>query len=98
MDIHQIFLVSMAVAAVLHWALDSILLSVSLPTLGFVGHVLFVVFVKPYEGGGASMWPVALLFVGISAGVGALIGSLMGGALRTLMPSPFALHSSDKDR
>ena len=50
------------------------------------------------KAGGASMWPVALLFVGISAGVGALIGSLMGGALRTLIPSPFALHSSDKDR
>jgi hypothetical protein len=35
--------------------------------------VLFQEFVMPYEGGGASMWPIALFTAGIA---GALIGAI----------------------
>jgi hypothetical protein len=42
--------------------------------------VLFSEFVLPYMGGGASMWPIALLFGGIfgaiSGGLGTIIASI----------------------
>jgi hypothetical protein len=41
--------------------------------------VLFAAFVLPYQGGGASMWPVALLFGGamgaVAAGAGVVLAS-----------------------
>ena len=43
--------------------------------------VLFVEFALPYQGGGASMWPIALLFGGaygaIASGVGVFIAGLI---------------------
>ena len=42
--------------------LRSAVIALSAPSLGFIAWVLFGAFVLPYGGGGASMWPIALLF------------------------------------
>ncbi len=43
--------------------------------------VLFAEFVLPYQGGGASMWPIAIFFGGIygsiAGGLGVAIGTVM---------------------
>ena len=44
--------------------------------------VLFAEFALPYSGGGASMWPVALLFGGAYGAVASLVGVLAGRYLR----------------
>ncbi|MBI2999980.1 MAG: hypothetical protein HYY46_16245 [Deltaproteobacteria bacterium] len=46
--------------------------------------VVFVEFVLPYEGGGASMWPVALLFGGIYGATAGGFGVLFGWLLRRI--------------
>jgi hypothetical protein len=40
--------------------------------------VLLSEFVLPYQGGGASMWPIALVFGGIYGAVSSLAGVLLG--------------------
>jgi hypothetical protein len=50
----------------------AILLGAALPWLGTLAWLLYNEYFVPYQGGGASMWPIALLFAGsITAGVGA---------------------------
>ena len=50
------------------------ILAGALPWLGVLGVLLYEEYIAPYKGGGASMWPIAQLFVGkIAAGIG--IGS-----------------------
>ena len=47
------------------------ILAGALPWLGVLGVLLYEEYIAPYKGGGASMWPIAQLFVGtIAAGVG----------------------------
>ncbi len=98
MDIDQVFLFSIVVSAVLHWALGVLWISVLVPVLGFVGYVEFAEFTQPYQGGGASMWPLAVLFVAMAAGSGAYIGALFGDFLRKRLPSPLARRSPDEER
>ena len=45
--------------------------------------VLFVEFVLPSDGEGASMWPVAMLFGGIYGAIFGAAGVLLGWRLRT---------------
>ncbi len=40
--------------------------------------VLLSEFVLPYQGGGASMWPIALLFGGIYGAASSFVGVLLG--------------------
>jgi hypothetical protein len=54
--------VAFLVAFAVQWFKRWWWLSVWLPTVGFVALILFDEFVLPYRGGGASMWPLALLF------------------------------------
>lgn len=55
----------------------AILLGAALPWLGVLAWLLYNEYFVPYQGGGASMWPVALLFAGsIAAGVGAATAGL----------------------
>lgn len=48
--------------------------SVTVPVVCFVAFVLFDAYVLPYRGGGASMWPIAILFGAPVAVVGGLVG------------------------
>ncbi|KPJ92614.1 MAG: hypothetical protein AMJ53_09010 [Gammaproteobacteria bacterium SG8_11] len=43
--------------------------------------VLFVEFVLPYQGGGASMWPIALVFGGAYGAVSSAIGVFIAGLI-----------------
>lgn len=74
------FLILFAMAAAasfgLHWLKGLWPLSILIPTVGFVGCILFDAYVLPYRGGGASMWPIAVL-VGSPV---VLIGGLCGAA------------------
>ncbi len=40
--------------------------------------ILFAEFVLPYEGGGASMWPIAMFFGGIYGAIAGGFGVLIG--------------------
>ena len=52
------------------WA---IYLAGALPWFGLLAAILYTEYVMPYQGGGASMWPIAQLFGGfVAAGVGVL--------------------------
>lgn len=44
--------------------------------------VLLAEFVLPYAGGGASMWPIALVVGGVVGGAVGGLGTWIGGALR----------------
>jgi len=50
---------------------------VPLPTVIFVALILLDEFVLPYHGGGASMWPLALLFGIPTALAGSVLGTLI---------------------
>jgi hypothetical protein len=54
--------VAFALAFALQWFKRWWWASLLFPTAAFVALVLFVEFVLPYGGGGASMWPLALIF------------------------------------
>lgn len=51
----------------------SILIAGAIPWFGLLGVLLYWEYFIPYQGGGASMWPVAQLFAGTAA---AIIGIL----------------------
>ena len=74
MGLVGLFVVAFLVAFALQWFKRWWWLSASLPTSGFVALILLDEFVLPYRGGGASMWPLALLF-GVPT---AIAGSLLG--------------------
>jgi hypothetical protein len=73
------FLVLFALAAAtsfgLHWLKGFWALSISTPTLGFVGCLLFDAYVSPYRGGIASMWPIAVLLGSPVVLIGGLCGA-----------------------
>lgn len=55
----------------------AVLLGAALPWLGVLAWLLYNEYFVPYQGGGASMWPIALIFVGtIAAGIGAAAAGL----------------------
>jgi hypothetical protein len=47
--------------------------------------VLLSEFVLPYQGGGASMWPIALVFGGIYGAASSLVGVLLGSLIARLL-------------
>lgn len=49
----------------------SLFVSGAIPWFGFLGVLLYYEYFVPYQGGGASMWPIAQLFGGtVAAGCG----------------------------
>lgn len=57
-----LFILGLLISLGLQRWLRSALISLSVPSMGFITYVLFCEFVLPYGGGGASMWPIALIF------------------------------------
>ena len=77
-----IVLLSASVGVVAGWCLPigrALLAGALLPWLGMLFFLLFNEYVLPYEGGGASMWPLAQLFAGTAAAVSGLLGAVLGG-------------------
>ena len=69
-----IILLSAVAGAVSAWLLTgriALMASASAPWLGVLGWLLYLEYFVPYSAGGASMWPVALVFAGT---VAALVG------------------------
>lgn len=52
--------------------------AVTVPVVCFVAYVLLDVYALPYRGGGASMWPIAILFGAPVAFAGGLLGFFIG--------------------
>jgi hypothetical protein len=46
--------------------------------------ILFAEFVLPYQGGGASMWPIAMIFGGIYGAMAGGLGVIVGWRIRAL--------------
>lgn len=57
-----LFAFAVGTAFILHWLKGWWWLSLSLPAVGFVSFLLHDAYIAPYRGGGASMWPIAVLF------------------------------------
>jgi hypothetical protein len=56
----------------------AVLVGAAIPWLGVLGWLLYNEYFVPYQGGGASMWPVAQFFAGsIAALVGAGAAAIM---------------------
>ncbi len=57
----------------------AIMVGGALPWFGLLTWLLYNEYSVPYQGGGASMWPIAQLFAGsIAAGVGASVAGFTG--------------------
>ena len=82
MGLLGLFAVAFLVAFAFQWFRRWWWVSVSLPTFGFVSSILLDEFVLPYRGGGASMWPLALLFGVPTAIAGSLLGLFFAWLLR----------------
>jgi hypothetical protein len=70
-----LFAVAAATSFSLHWLKGFWPLSISLPTVGFVGCLLIDAYVLPYRGGGVSMWPIAALLGSPVVLVGGICGA-----------------------
>lgn len=60
--------------------------------LGLLAWLLFSEYVLPYQGGGASMWPIAQMFGGTFV---AIVAGGTAGLIVLLRPKPTQLDSSD---
>jgi hypothetical protein len=61
---------SAAVGLLCAWRLSGrfgLICAGAVPWLGVLGWLLYLDYFVPYQGGGASMWPIALLFAGTVA-------------------------------
>lgn len=80
---HIIFLGSLVLGALLHLLIPRRVLAVLVATAAMVGYQAIDLFSMPSTGGGASMWPVALLFIAAYAATGAALGALATSAIRS---------------
>jgi hypothetical protein len=77
-----LFVLSFIAAFALRWIGCLRKMSVLTPPAAFITYILFHAYVLPYRGGGASMWPIAILFGAPVACLGALAGTAASGSLR----------------
>jgi hypothetical protein len=68
---------------VLHWLKGWSWLSILAPVVTFIAFLLFDAYVLPYRGGGASMWPIAVMFGSPIALLGAIFGVVVARSLKT---------------
>lgn len=73
-----IFVAAFILALVLQHKGKRIGFSVTAPFICLVAFVLFDAYVLPYRGGGASMWPIAILFGAPVVLAGGLLGFFIG--------------------
>ncbi|WP_161811228.1 hypothetical protein [Steroidobacter agaridevorans] len=74
MGLLLLFVASFLVAFALQWFKRWWWLAAPLSSISFAALILLDEFVLPYRGGGASMWPIALLFGVPTAVAGSLFG------------------------
>jgi hypothetical protein len=72
-----IFFVALLVGATAQFFYHRILISCLFPVLLYVACSTFIEFLIPHHGGGASFWPIDILFAGPLAGVGGVCGALL---------------------
>src|SRR3989344_2917403 len=73
-----IFVLAFILAFVLQFTVKCQWVSITVPVVCFVGFVLFDAYVLPYRGGGASMWPIAIIFGVPVVVAGGLLGVNVG--------------------
>lgn len=72
-----IFVLAFVLGLVLQRKGKRLWVSITAPVACFVAFVLFDAYVLPYRGGGASMWPIAILFGAPVVAAGGLLGFLV---------------------
>jgi hypothetical protein len=61
----------------------AIIVGAAIPWLGVFAWIMYNEYFVPYQGGGASMWPIALIIAGsVAAGVGGSAAGFLGMILR----------------
>ena len=73
-----IFVLAFILAFALQFTVKCQWVSITVPVVCFVGFVLFDAYVLPYRGGGASMWPIAIIFGVPVVVAGGLLGVNVG--------------------
>ena len=76
MSIFKIVMISFFSGAALQLLFRRLPVSIVVPAVVLSLWILFTEFLQPYKGGGASMWPIAVLFIIIYSVVGASCGAL----------------------
>jgi hypothetical protein len=77
-----LWVASFVVAFVLRWLRRSRTVAVAVPVVGLILLILFDAYVLPYRGGGASMWPIAVILGAPVALLGGLCGAYASGVLK----------------
>jgi hypothetical protein len=77
MSFGQIFVLALLSGAVVQFAFKSVIAAAVLPVLCYAAWSVHHEFFVPYQGGGASFWPLDIVFVGSVAGTGGGIGALL---------------------
>ena len=102
-----LFAAAFVVSFILQWAIGRAWLSMAVPALGFAAFILADEYILPYRGGGASMWPIALVLgeavVLTGAGLGLVSDGLRPEDERALKPRrprarPSARSSRPQDK
>lgn len=68
----EILIPSALIGVICAWCLKgklALICSAAIPWLGLLALLLYNEYFVPYQGGGASMWPIAQLFAGTAAAV-----------------------------
>jgi hypothetical protein len=74
---NNLFLLSLFGGAVVQRLFGRVVVSIFVPIFCYVAWSVYNQFFVPYHGGGASFWPIDIIFAGPVAGVGGFIGSLL---------------------
>jgi len=77
-----LFLAAITLSGVLRFFISRAWPALLTPLALFVAFVLFDAYVLPYRGGGASMWPIAIIFGGPVILAGSIVGILIAAQLR----------------
>ena len=75
-----------AVVAIMSKGRLSFILSAFLPWVGVLCFLLYYEYFVPYQGGGASMWPIALLFAGTIAAIIGVFSCIITKLLYKVIP------------
>jgi len=72
-----LFLLGIISGTVAQYLFRRLEVSTALPLLGYIAWSTYQEFFVPYKGGGASFWPLDIIFAGPAAAMGGAIGAFI---------------------
>jgi hypothetical protein len=70
----ELFLIAVVGGALLQSVTRNLLITGALGFTGYVAWSVYLEFFVPYSGGGASFWPIDIVFAGPCSAAGAVVG------------------------